>query len=136
MSAHHYFRRFAYCDSGMIPWLIVAQILSESGKKLSSLVGERIELYPVSGELNYRVPDAKAAIATFEHRYAPQALALDRTDGLSFEFPDWRFNLRTSNTEPLIRLNVEARGSVDLMQAKTAELLGLLKSQGAVAADH
>jgi phosphomannomutase len=136
MSAHHYFRRFAYCDSGMIPWLVVAQILSESGRSLSSLVGERIGLFPVSGELNYRIPDAKAAISIFEQRYASQALNLDRTDGLSFEFPDWRFNLRTSNTEPLIRLNVEARGSVPLMQAKTAELLELLKSQGAVAADH
>ena len=136
MSAHHYFRRFAYCDSGMIPWLIVAQILSESGRSLSSLVGERIDRFPVSGELNYRIPDAKAAILKFEQRYAPQALHLDRTDGLSFEFPQWRFNLRTSNTEPLIRLNVEARGSIELMQAKTVELLNLLKSQGAVAADH
>jgi len=136
MSAHHYFRRFAYCDSGMIPWLVVAQILSESGRSLSSLVGERIGRFPVSGELNYRIPDAKAAISVFERRYAPGALRLDRTDGLSFEFPEWRFNLRTSNTEPLIRLNVEARGSVQLMQAKTAELLELLKSHGAVAADH
>jgi phosphomannomutase len=136
MSAHHYFRRFAYCDSGMIPWLVVAQILCESGRKLSSLVGERIARFPVSGELNYRIPDATAAISVFEQRYAAQALALDRTDGLSFEFPEWRFNLRTSNTEPLIRLNVEARGSVQLMHAKTAELLDLLKSHGAVAADH
>ncbi|HEY2783049.1 MAG TPA: phosphomannomutase CpsG [Steroidobacteraceae bacterium] len=136
MSAHHYFRRFAYCDSGMIPWLVVAQLLSESGPKLSALVGERIGRFPVSGELNYRIPDAKGAISVFEKRYAPQAIALDRTDGISFEFPDWRFNLRTSNTEPLIRLNVEARGSVQLMQAKTAELLSLLKSHGAVAADH
>jgi phosphomannomutase len=136
MSAHHYFRRFAYCDSGMIPWLVVAQILSETGQRLSALVGERIALFPVSGELNYRVPDAKAAIAAFEQRYASQAIAVDRTDGVSFEFPQWRFNLRTSNTEPLIRLNVEARDSVALMQAKTQELLGLLKSQGAVAADH
>src|ERR1700733_16168 len=136
MSAHHYFRRFAYCDSGMIPWLIVAQILSESGRKLSTLVGERIARFPVSGELNYRIPDAKAAIADFEQRYAPKALSLDRTDGLSFEFADWRFNLRTSNTEPLIRLNVEARGSIDLMRSKTQELLDFLKSHGAVAADH
>ena len=136
MSAHHYFRRFAYCDSGMIPWLVVAQILSESGRSLSSLVGERIGRFPVSGELNYRIPDAKAAISVCEQRYAPQALRLDRTDGVSFEFPQWRFNLRTSNTEPLIRLNVEARGSVQLMQAKTAELLDLLKAHGAVAADH
>jgi phosphomannomutase len=136
MSAHHYFRRFAYCDSGMIPWLVVAQLLSESGRKLSALVGERIGRFPVSGELNYRIPDAKGAISVFEKRYAPHAIALDRTDGISFEFPDWRFNLRTSNTEPLIRLNVEARGSVQLMQTKTAELLTLLKSHGAVAADH
>ena len=136
MSAHHYFRRFAYCDSGMIPWLIVAQILSGSGRKLSALVGERVARYPVSGELNYRVPDAKTAIAAFEQRYARQAISVDRTDGLSFEFTDWRFNLRTSNTEPLIRLNVEARGSIELMKAKTDELLGLLKSHGAVAADH
>jgi phosphomannomutase len=136
MSAHHYFQRFAYCDSGMIPWLIVAQILSESGQTLSSLVGERIALFPVSGELNYRVPDAKAAIAAIEARYAPQAIVLDRVDGVSFEFKDWRFNLRSSNTEPLLRLNVEARGSVNLMRAKTEELLGLLKSQGAVAADQ
>jgi len=136
MSAHHYFQRFAYCDSGMIPWLIVAQILSESGQTLSSLVGERIALFPVSGELNYRVPDAKAAIASVEARYAPQAIVLDRVDGVSFEFKDWRFNLRSSNTEPLLRLNVEARDSVKLMRAKTEEVLGLLKSQGAVAADQ
>jgi phosphomannomutase len=136
MSAHHYFRRFAYCDSGMVPWLIVAQILSESGKPLSALVDERIGLFPVSGELNYRVPDAKSAIAAFETRYAPGALVIDRTDGVSFEFADWRVNLRSSNTEPLIRLNVEARGSVKLMQEKTAECLDVLKSQGAVAADH
>jgi phosphomannomutase len=136
MSAHHYFRRFAYCDSGMIPWLLVAQILSESGQPLSTLVGERIGLFPVSGELNYRVPDAKATIAAFESQYAPQALKVDRTDGISYEFSDWRFNLRTSNTEPLIRLNVEARGSGQLMRNKTAELFELLKSHGAVAADH
>jgi len=135
MSAHHYFRRFAYCDSGMIPWLLVAQILSESGQPLSRLVGERIGLFPVSGELNYRVPDAKATIAAFESQYAPQALKVDRTDGISYEFSDWRFNLRTSNTEPLIRLNVEARGSGDLMRTKTRELFALLKAHGAVPAD-
>jgi phosphomannomutase len=135
MSAHHYFKRFAYCDSGMIPWLIVAQILSESGQTLSQLVGERIGLFPVSGELNFRVPDAKSAIAAFEARYAPQAVVLDRTDGVSFEFANWRFNLRSSNTEPLIRLNVEARGSAAMLHAKTEELVAVLKSQGAVAAD-
>ena len=136
MSAHHYFRRFAYCDSGMIPWLLVTQILSESGQPLSKLVGERIGLFPVSGELNYRVPDAKATIAAFETQYGPHALKVDRTDGISYEFSDWRFNLRTSNTEPLIRLNVEARGSEKLMRAKTEELFALLKAHGAVPADH
>jgi phosphomannomutase len=136
MSAHHYFRRFAYCDSGMIPWLIIAQLLCETGQPLSQLVGERMRLFPVSGELNYRVPDAKAASAAVEARYVPEALGIDRTDGLSCEFPQWRFNLRSSNTEPLIRLNVEARGSQALMRAKTEELLGLLRSLGAVAADH
>lgn len=136
MSAHHYFRRFAYCDSGMIPWLLAAQILSEAGKPLSKLVDERIGLFPVSGELNYRVPDAKATIAAFEATYGPTALVTDRTDGISYEFKEWRFNLRTSNTEPLIRLNVEARGSSALMRAKTDELFALLKSHGAVAADH
>jgi phosphomannomutase/phosphomannomutase/phosphoglucomutase len=135
MSAHHYFRRFAYCDSGMIPWLLVAQILSESGRPLSQLVGERIARFPVSGELNYRVPDSKAAIAAIESRYASAATSVDRTDGISYEFADWRFNLRTSNTEPLIRLNVEARGSDELMRRKTAELIEQLKSHGAVAAD-
>jgi phosphomannomutase len=136
MSAHHYFRRFAYCDSGMIPWLLVTQILSESGQPLSTLVGERIGLFPVSGELNYRVPDAQLTIAAFETQYGPQALKVDRTDGISYEFSDWRFNLRTSNTEPLIRLNVEARGSAALMRAKTDELFALLQAHGAVAADH
>jgi phosphomannomutase len=136
MSAHHYFRRFAYCDSGMIPWLLVAQLLSESQQPLSTLVGERIELFPVSGELNYRVPDASATISLIEARYTPQARIVDRTDGVSFEFPEWRFNLRSSNTEPLIRLNVEARGSENLMRAKTDELFALLKAHGAVPADH
>src|SRR6202521_2035483 len=130
MSAHHYFQRFAYCDSGMIPWLIVAQILSESGQTLSQLVDERIGLFPVSGELNFRVTDAKETIAAFEARYAPRAIVLDRTDGVSFEFADWRFNLRSSNTEPLIRLNVEARGSVNLLRDKTDELRAVLKAQG------
>jgi phosphomannomutase/phosphomannomutase/phosphoglucomutase len=136
MSAHHYFRRFAYCDSGMIPWLLVAQLVSETGLPLSRLVGERMRLFPVSGELNYRVPDAKRAIASIETHYGAEALEVDRTDGISFEFPEWRFNLRSSNTEPLLRLNVEARASEALMREKTEELLGLLKSQGAVAADH
>jgi phosphomannomutase len=136
MSAHHYFRRFAYCDSGMIPWLLMTQILSETGRSLSSLVGERIAAFPASGELNYRVPDSAAAMAAVESRYAGRALNVDRTDGQSYEFADWRFNLRTSNTEPLLRLNVEARGSEALMRERTRELYEMLKSHGAVPADH
>ncbi len=136
MSAHHYFRNFAYCDSGMIPWLLMAQIVSEAGRPLSSLVDERMRRYPVSGELNYRVPDAKAVLADIESRYAPHAMSIDRMDGVSFEFPEWRFNLRMSNTEPLVRLNVETRGAPALLDEKVSEILAVLKSHGAVSADH
>lgn len=126
MSAHHYFRRFGYCDSGQIPWLLIAQILCESGKSLSSLVAERIRAFPASGEINRRVADAPATIARAQSLYQPQSLSVDFTDGLSIAFDTWRFNLRSSNTEPLIRLNVESRGDVALMQQKTAELLALI----------
>ena len=136
MSAHHYFRRFAYCDSGMIPWLLVAQLLGESGRTLSELVGARMRAFPASGELNYRVPDAARAIAAIEAAYQGGAIAIDRTDGVSFEYPDWRFNLRSSNTEPLLRLNVEARGSQALMRERTAEIERRLRDEGAVPADH
>ena len=136
MSAHHYFRDFAYCDSGMIPWLVLAQVLCETGKSLKQLVGERMAAFPASGEINMRVPDGKAAIAAVEARYLPAALSRDLTDGLSLEFSDWRLNLRSSNTEPLIRLNVESRGDAPLMQQKTREILDLLGTLGAVAADH
>jgi phosphomannomutase/phosphomannomutase/phosphoglucomutase len=136
MSAHHYFRDFAYCDSGMIPWLVVAQVLSETGQSLASLVAERERMFPASGEINRRVPDGKAAIAAVEAKYAPSALSKDLMDGLSLEFADWRLNLRSSNTEPLIRLNVESRGDSGLMTAKTREILDLLDSMGAIATDH
>jgi phosphomannomutase len=129
MSAHHYFRRFAYCDSGQIPWLLVTQLMCESGKSLSSLVGERIAKFPASGEINRKVTDAKVTIQQALERYQKGALNVDFTDGLSVEFAQWRFNLRSSNTEPLIRLNVESRGDVALMQAKTAELLTLIGGQ-------
>jgi phosphomannomutase len=126
MSAHHYFRDFAYCDSGMIPWLLVTQVMSETGKALSQLVGERMRLFPASGEINRRVPDAPATIAAVLARYEPAAKGVDHTDGVSVEFERWRFNLRSSNTEPLIRLNVESRGDEALMREKTAELLALI----------
>jgi len=136
MSAHHYFREFAYCDSGMIPWLVIAQVLSDTGKPLSALVGERMRLFPASGEINRRVPDAAGAIAAVEARYRPGALTVDYTDGLSLEFERWRLNLRSSNTEPLIRLNVESRGDEVLMRVKTGEVLEFLGTLGAVASDH
>lgn len=126
MSAHHYFRDFAYCDSGMIPWLVVTQVMSDTGKTLSQLVGERMRLFPASGEINRRVPDAPATIAAVLARYRPDAKSVDHTDGVSVEFERWRFNLRSSNTEPLIRLNVESRGDEALMREKTAELLALV----------
>jgi len=126
MSAHHYFREFAYCDSGMIPWLLVAQEMSLTGRPLSALVGEMQSAYPASGEINRRLADPAAAIARAQARYAGQALATDRTDGLSLEFARWRFNLRMSNTEPVLRLNVETRGDAALLREKTAELLALI----------
>lgn len=115
MSAHHYFRDFAYCDSGMIPWLLVAELISSSGKTLSSLVAERMAAYPCSGEINYRVDDVETTIAKVLAYYKQQSLAIDYTDGLSMEFADWRFNLRSSNTEPLLRLNVETRNNLALV---------------------
>ncbi|MFO1395141.1 MAG: phosphomannomutase [Steroidobacteraceae bacterium] len=126
MSAHHYFRKFAYCDSGMIPWLVVTQVMSQTGKTLSELVGERMRKFPASGEINRRVPDVQAKIVEVLAKYEPAAIAVDRTDGVSVEFERWRFNLRASNTEPLIRLNVESRGDEALMREKTAELLALV----------
>jgi phosphomannomutase/phosphomannomutase/phosphoglucomutase len=126
MSAHHYFRDFSYCDSGMIPWLLVAQMMSERSKPLSELVGERIRLFPASGEINRRVSDSTATIDRVLERYRPLAKNEDLTDGVSLEFDAWRFNLRTSNTEPLIRLNVESRGDEALMRRKTADVLELM----------
>lgn len=129
MSAHHYFRDFAYCDSGMIPWLLVTELLSRSGKKLSGLVGERIAAYPCSGEINYRVDDVPQTIERILQHYLPQNPVVDRTDGVSVAFPTWRFNLRGSNTEPLLRLNVESKGDVALMQARTDEIASLIASK-------
>jgi phosphomannomutase len=127
MSAHHYFRQFAYCDSGMIPWLLVLAVMSELGKPLSELVGERQRLFPVSGEINRGVGDGKGVLARVQAHYQADARAIDFTDGLSMEFDRWRFNLRGSNTEPLIRLNVETRASEPLMRDKTAEVLRLIE---------
>ncbi len=127
MSAHHYFREFAYADSGMIPWLLIAQLISESGRSLADWVEDRMAAYPCSGEINFKVADAKAAVARVMEHFAAQSPALDHTDGISADFGDWRFNLRSSNTEPLLRLNVEARGDAALMQARTDEISHLLQ---------
>lgn len=128
MSAHHYFREFAYADSGMIPWLLIAQLISESGRSLADWVEDRMAAYPCSGEINFKVSDAKASVARVMEHFAAQSPALDHTDGISADFGDWRFNLRSSNTEPLLRLNVESRGDAALMQARTDEIATLLKA--------
>ncbi len=142
MSAHHYFRDFAYCDSGMIPWLLVAELLSISGKKLSQLVGERIAAYPCSGEINYRVSNMAQTIErVLQHYLNPSPSGrgdgvrdaiptIDRTDGISAEFPQWRFNIRGSNTEPLLRLNVETRGDIAAVQQHVKTIEALIGNAG------
>jgi phosphomannomutase len=127
MSAHHYFKDFFYCDSGMIPWLLVVELISKSGKSLTQLVEERMAKFPCSGEINSILEDAPATLVKVEAHYASSGAEIDHTDGLSMNFGDWRFNLRASNTEPVVRLNVESRGDQALMEAKTAELLKLMK---------
>ena len=126
MSAHHYFRDFAYCDSGMIPWLLIADHLSKTGLPLSVLVDERMLAYPCSGEINFVVDDAKATLNRIRNNFAPENPDMDETDGLSFSFPTWRFNIRLSNTEPLMRLNVETRANKELLRAKVAEITKLI----------
>ena len=125
MSAHHYFRDFAYCDSGMIPWLLVAELVCLKGKTLGELVRDRMAAFPASGEINSKLAYPDEAINRVEQHFS-EALAVDRTDGISMTFADWRFNLRSSNTEPVVRLNVESRGDVPLMEEKTKLILELL----------
>jgi len=127
MSAHHYFRDFAYCDSGMIPWLLVTGLISSTGKPLSTMVAERMAAYPCSGEINRSVDDAAAVLAKAEAAYGDQG-EVDHIDGVSVDCGDWRFNLRMSNTEPVVRLNVESRGDTALMRRKTEELLALIEA--------
>lgn len=126
MSAHHYFKEFSYCDSGMIPWLLVLESLSVEERALSQLIQERTACFPVSGEINNTVADAQRIIRKLEEIYAPHALKVEYGDGLSVEFEQWRFNVRMSNTEPLLRLNVETRCDVELMKRKTQEILALI----------
>ncbi|MEQ9848550.1 phosphomannomutase CpsG [Pectobacterium brasiliense] len=127
MSAHHYFRSFAYCDSGMIPWLLVAELLCVKDKSLRDLVSERMQAYPASGEINSTLSEPAKAIERVKSAYLSEALSIDETDGISLEFEDWRFNLRSSNTEPVVRLNVESKANNALMIEKTDAILSLLR---------
>ena len=127
MSAHHYFRDFSYCDSGMIPWLLVADLVSRSGKPLSQLVEERMAAYPCSGEINRTIDNPSKVLAAIKENYGKHALDIDETDGVSISFDNWRFSVRMSNTEPVVRLNVESRADQTLMQEKTRELLALME---------
>lgn len=130
MSAHHYFRDFAYCDSGMIPWLLIADLISRTGQSLAQMVEDRMAAFPCSGEINFKVADANAAIERVLSRFAPLALAIDRTDGISADLGNWRFSLRSSNTEPLLRLNVESRHDFALMKQRTDEISALSADDG------
>jgi phosphomannomutase len=126
MSAHHYFKDFAYCDSGMVPWLLIIELVSTSGMPLSKLVKEQFEAFPSSGENNFTVEDADAAIKTVLQKYKPDALSIDDTDGVSLAFENWRFNLRKSNNEPLVRLNIEARGNTVDINQKLEDIKSLI----------
>ena len=126
MSGHHYFRDFSYCDSGMIPWLLVLGMLCRRGQPLSALIAERQRLFPVSGEINRQVEDPDRVLARVEEAFKPGALAVDYTDGLSLEFAEWRVNLRKSNTEPVLRLNVESRNNQDLLDEMTETVLAMM----------
>ena len=126
MSAHHYFRDFAYCDSGMIPWLLIVELVSKSGFRLEDLVEERFTLFPSSGETNFYVENVGEAIDRVLAAYRTKAISFDNTDGVSLVFTNWRLNLRSSNTEPLLRLNIEGRGSANLIQAKVTNIAKII----------
>ena len=125
MSAHHYFKDFTYCDSGMLPWLLVSELMCLSGKSLSAMVNERIDKFPCSGEINRQVADSGAVIAAIKEKYGKLG-KMSEVDGISVEFDAWRFNVRISNTEPVVRLNLETRGDKALMENKTKELLEII----------
>jgi len=131
MSGHHYFRDFFNCDSGMLPWMLIARQLHQSGQTLAEAVAEMRAEFPSSGEINFRVADKGAAVAAVRGIFEPDAASVDRTDGLSCDFGDWRFNLRASNTENLLRLNVEAAGSRALVEARAADLSTILNKWAA-----
>jgi len=127
MSAHHFFRDFGYCDSGMVPWILIAEMMSDQNKSLSQLVDERIKAYPVSGEINMTVSDSKVVLDAVLKHFEGQDYKFDDTDGIGVSFDNWRFNIRSSNTEPLLRLNIETRGDIKLMEEKRDLLIDLIK---------
>ena len=128
MSAHHYFRDFAYCDSGMIPWLMIAQLLSITNQTLKSLVEERMEIFPCSGEINFKVADVNGVLKHIESEFLPSAINIEKIDGISMDMGDWRFNLRGSNTEPLLRLNIETNANENLLSEKVQQLSGIINA--------
>ena len=128
MSAHHYFRDFAYCDSGMLPWILITELLSIKGKKLSELLGDRIKAYPCSGEINTTVKDGAATLIRIKEYFSKLNPSIDYTDGVSLDFGSWRTNLRISNTEPLLRLNIETKANPELLRKKVLEISSILKS--------
>ena len=128
MSAHHYFRDFGYCDSGMVPWLLLTELMSDQQKTLAQLVDERIHAFPVSGEINVTVDDSATILQKLEQHYVDLNPSIDKMDGLGMDFGSWRFNVRASNTEPLLRVNIESRADEDLMHTKTSEVLNLIGS--------
>ncbi len=128
MSAHHYFKDFAYCDSGMIPWLLVAELISKTDKPLSQLTRERMLAFPCSGEINYKVANVPAVLEKVMQHFRGLNPEVDRTDGISLDFGSWRMNIRSSNTEPLLRLNVESRGDKNLVWEKVKEVKGLIEN--------
>jgi phosphomannomutase len=128
MSAHHYFKDFFYCDSGMIPWLLVCELVSRKEQPLSYMLKDRVEKFPSPGEINSYVLDPQQAIGRVYDHYLDEAKSVDKTDGISLEFDTWRFNLRMSNTEPVVRLNLESRADKSLLKEKTKDILNLLNS--------
>ena len=127
MSAHHYFRDFGYCDSGMIPWLLIVELISVKKKRLSELLEERIKAFPCSGEINTTVKNAEATLLKIRDHFSEDKPTVDVTDGVSLDFGSWRTNIRTSNTEPLLRLNVETKSNRDLLRKKVQEISRILK---------
>ena len=126
ISAHHYFRDFSYCDSGMIPWLLIVELMGRTGKKLSELVELQRAMFPSSGEINFKLNDPQSSIQKVLNYYEDQIISRDKFDGLSLIFENWRLNLRCSNTEPLLRLNIESRGNAHLIQQKISEVKNIL----------